>query len=1222
MFSSALAVCLAVLSGGVGLCQESRVQDGIVSHALTPGVAGKTGFTRMPGKTTGLVGPARTEIDISTPDQAANAGLAAGDFDGDGLCDLFLCGLDGENFLYRNLGGWRFADVTEASGLKFDDWAIRGAVFADVDGDADLDLLIISLIHRNALFLNDGKGRFTESKKVPWNARNLAGNVSCALADVDGDGDLDLYVTSYGRQRMEKTPQAAQHERVAQQQIERHRARLPLDPKFAEGFEVLEFPNGDEIEYVVEQKGAPDTLYLNDGKGGFRAVADAEGRFMDEDGKPVPLPWDWGLAVQFRDVDNDGDPDLYVCNDFYSPDRFWLNDGRGFFKAVDRLAVRRTSVFSMAVDFADINRDGHLDFFTVDMLSRRHTQRKVQMGPMKPTPIYIGQIDNRAQVMQNTLFVNRGDGTYAEIAQYAGVKASEWSWGSLFLDVDLDGYEDLIVASGMIRDYMDADINAKIKDVSLTSEDARKSIRHLFPKLPTQNFIFHNKGDLQFSDRSREWGFGAEAVSGGVIAADFDNDGDLDVAINNMDGEPEIYRNDSTAPRVAVRLKGASPNTQGVGARIRLTGGRVEQTHEVLAGGHFASGGEALRVFAAGAENEPMKLVILWRSGKRTVVENVVANRLYTIEESASVAHETKKARPSEPYFEDVSERLNHRHQEAPFDDFVRQSLLPNRLSQLGPGVAWHDLDDDGDDDLIVGTGAGGSMAVYVNDGSGGFQKKDAPRIPVDQAGVVGWNDQFFVGVSNFETGSSEHFSGQGLGLPDGRQWRFGQGLVGDRSSAGPLAVGDIDGDGDLDLFIGGRSVPGRYPEPADSRLFVNRDGKLELDARNQTAFQAVGLVSGAVIGDLDGDGDQDFVLACEWGPIKVFLNKEGVFHEATRDLGLAGYSGWWNGVTLGDFDNDGRLDIAASNWGRNSKYEHAYSVLRPLEIYYRDFDSNGTLDIVEAHFDKEMNCLVPERGYSCSSHAMPFIREKLGSYRAFGVSPLQNIFGDRFDDAKVVRANTLAHTMFLNRGATFEAMELPIWAQLAPAFGVNAGDFDGDGNEDLFLSQNFFAVQIETPRNDGGRGLWLQGDGRGGFREVKGQESGVKIYGEQRGSALSDFDGDGRVDLVVTQNGAATKLYRNTRGKPGLRVRLKGPVANKRGVGATMRLEYADGRFGPSRAVLGGSGYWSQDSPTQVLGLSGVPRALHVKWPNGTATRTEIPEGAKELTVHHGVTN
>lgn len=1218
----ALAVGLAVLSGAEALCREDRVQHGVVSSALTPGVPGKTGFTRMMARTTGLKGSSAAEIDVFTPDQAANAGLAAGDVDGDGLCDLFLCGLDGENFLYRNLGGWRFEDATEASGLKFDDWALRGAVFADVDGDADLDLLIISLIHRNGLFLNDGNGRFTESKNVHWNARDRAGNVSGALADVDGDGDLDLYVTNYGRQRMELTPLAAQHERFAKQQIERHRAGLPLDPKFAEGFEVLEFPNGDEMEYVVEQKGAPDTLYLNDGKGGFRAVSDSEGRFIDEDGKPVPLPWDWGLAVQFRDVDNDGDPDLYVSNDYYSPDRFWLNDGRGFFKAVDRLALRRTSVFSMAVDFADINRDGHLDFFTVDMLSRRHTQRKVQMGPMKPTPIYIGQIDNRAQVMQNTLFVNRGDGTYAEIAQYAGVKASEWSWGSLFLDVDLDGYEDLIVASGMIRDYMDADINAKIKDVPLTSEEARRSIRHLFPKLPTQNFVFHNQGNLQFSDRSREWGFGVEAVSGGVVAADFDNDGDLDVAINNMDGEPEIYRNDSTAPRVAVRLKGVSPNTQGVGARIRLSGGKVNQTHEVLAGGHFASGGESLRVFAAGPDETSLQLEIIWRSGRRTVVENVKANRLYTIEESSALAYEAVKPHSPEPYFVDVSERLNHRHQEAPFNDFARQSLLPNRLSQLGPGVAWHDLDDDGDDDLIVGTGAGGSMAVYVNDGSGGFQKRDAPRIPVDQAGIVGWNNQFFVGVSNFETGSSEHFSAQGLSLPDGRQWRFGQGLGGDRSSAGPLAAGDIDGDGDLDLFVGGRSVPGRYPEPADSRLFVNRGGNLEIDARNQETFQAVGLVSGAVIGDLDGDGDQDLVLACEWGPIKVFRNEKGVFHEVTRELGLAGYPGWWNGVTLGDFDNDGLLDIAASNWGRNSKYEHAYSVLRPLEIYYRDFDSNGTLDIVEAHFDKDMNCLVPERGYSCSSHAMPFIRERLGSYRAFGVSPLKNILGDEFDDAKVVRANTLAHTVFLNRGGRFEATELPIWAQLAPAFGVNVGDFDGDGNEDLFLSQNFFAVQIETPRNDGGRGLWLAGDGKGGFRAVKAQESGVKVYGEQRGSALGDFDGDGRVDLVVTQNGAQTKLYRNRRGKPGLRVRLNGPAANTRGVGSTLRLEYEDGRWGPARAVLGGSGYWSQDSQTPILGLDDVPRALHVTWPDGSQTRAEISRGARKINVPHAGKN
>ena len=1210
--SRPVLVALFLVVGGASL----SAADGVRVLQLPKAEGGDPGFVELPSTRTGVVGVGDRGVDLDTPDQSANSGLSAGDVDGDGLCDLFLCGLNGENVLYRNLGGWKFEDVTASAGLDIAGKVIKGSLLADIDGDADLDLLVFSQEGRNAIYLNDGKGRFAEQADSPWLGEQVALDISGAMADVDGDGDLDLYVTKYGGRRVEHTPERDAHERRSKIEIEKFRAGLPLDPEFAERFEVLEFPTDEEIEYVVEQKGNRDVLYLNNGKGGFRAVEESEERFYNEDGKPVPLPKDWGLAAQFRDIDNDGDPDLYVCNDFYSPDRFWINDGRGRFRAIDRTAVRRTSVFSMSVDFADINRDGLPDFFTADMLSRRHTLRKTQMGPMKPTPIRIGEIDNRPQIMQNTLHVNRGDGTYTEVAQFAGVKASEWSWGSLFLDVDLDGYEDLIVASGMIRDYLDADINAKLKGAPLTTDEALQSIRSLFPSLPTRNIVFRNLGGLRFADRSQEWGIQRKAVSGGVVTADFDNDGDLDVAINNMDGPPEIYRNDTTAPRVAVRLRGRAPNTQAVGARLKLTGGPAPQTLEVLGGGHFASSSDTLRVFAAGVSDAVMRLEVYWPGGNRTVVEDVRANRLYVIDETTSEPFKPESKSEPEPWFVDVSKLLNHKHHERPFNDFARQSLLPNRLSQLGPGVAWHDLDGDGDEDLIVGTGAGGRLSAFVNDGGGRFSRKDAPQIPVDQSGVVSWNREIFVGMSNFESGVTNHFSGAALGFGSDGNWRFSGGLPGNRSSAGPLAAADVDGDGNLDLFVGGRTVPGRYPEPADSRLFLKRGGPMVLDTVNAKVFRGIGLVSGACFGDLDNDGDQDLVLACEWGPLRIFRNERGEFQETTRDYGLSSYSGWWTGVTLGDFNNDGQLDIVAGNWGRNSKYEHAYTALRPLEIYHGDFDSNGSLDIVEAHFDKEMNCLVPERGFSCSSHAMPFIRKELGSYRAFGASPLGQIYGKRFEKARVVRASALGHMVFLNRGERFEGRELPAWSQLAPVAGVNVGDLDGDGNEDVFLAQNFFSVQVETPRNDGGRGLWLKGDGKGGFAPIRAQASGLKVYGDQRGSALCDFDRDGRVDLAVAQNGARTKLFRNTRARPGLRVKLHGSEGNLHGVGATIRLEYDDGRLGPARAVKAGSGYWSQDALTQVLGLSGTPRRLHVQWPDGRSTKREIPIGGKELTI------
>ena len=1180
---------------------------------------GVGGFVALAAGKTGVAAPGASGGHISP---VVNCGAAAGDVDGDGLVDLCFANYDGRRRLFRNLGGWKFVDETEARLPKTVFPKSVGVCFTDVDGDADLDLVATSLDGGDWLLLNDGSGRFTEKRRLSGAETEKKGGASSAtLADVDGDGDLDLYLARYRKRFARESMRPGRFKEIVSKQMKLFREGRPLDPDFESEFmfRVSGSESGGFIDLL--ERGTPDSLLLNDGHGNLAPVKLSE-RFRGRGASGMRQEDDWGLCGQFRDVDGDGDPDLYVCNDFDSPDRFWINDGRGHFDEALPETLRRTSNFCMGVDFSDINADGSWDFFTVDMLSRRHERRKTQMGDMRPTPVSIGEIFNRPQIMQNTLFVNRGDGTYAEIAQHAGLKASEWSWCAAFMDVDLDGYEDLLVTTGMVRDYMDSDTKIKMRGMKFDTDDAFQAARELFPPLPTSNFAFRNRGDLRFEDRSRQWGLGREAVSGGLAMADLDNDGDLDIAINNMDGAPEIYRNDSGAPRVAVRLKGRAPNTQAIGAKIELEGGPVLQRREVIAGGRYASGSDTLQVFAAGKSEAKLRLKITWRNGRQTVVKDVRANHLYEIEEgkvdTIAATRAQDAAAQQGAWFEDWSDRLKHRHVEKPFDDFARQPLLPNRLSQLGPGAGWVDLDDDGDEDLLIGSGAGGRMAAYINDGRGGLGAQAAPTMPVDQAGIAAWSGgRLLVGISNHESGSSEHASGQVFDLKSG-QWNFGQGLIGSESTSGPLATGDIDGDGDLDLFVGGRAVPGRYPAFASSRIFLNQDGRLRQDPANADLLKDIGLVSGAVMGDIDGDGDSDLALACEWGPVRLLRNDRGVFHDATSEAGLASRRGWWNSVTLGDFDNDGRLDIVAGNWGLNSKYEHSYQPLQPLLVYHGDFDSDGRYDVVEAHHDKQMNCLVPERGYSCSSRAMPYIRQSLGTFRAFATSPLEQIYGPAFRQARSAGADTLAHTIFLNRGRRFEARELPNWSQLAPAFGLSVGDLDGDGNEDLFMAQNFFAVQNETPRNDGGRGLLLRGDGRGNFEPVKGQTSGIKVYGEQRGSALGDVDGDRRPDLVVTQNGAETKLYRNAHARPGLRVRLQGPAGNERGIGAVVRLEYADGMKGPARALLGGSGYWSQETLTPILGVAKgrTPKAVHVDWPGGTASSGVVAAGVTELVV------
>jgi hypothetical protein len=1181
--------------------------------------------------------------------------------DGDGRIDLYFCRMDGPNVLYRNLGDWKFEDITERAGVACAGRHSLGAVFADVNGDGALDLIVLGYGGPNSLFINDGKGHFKEEMSFPGRG-STNGSVSAALADIDGNGTLDLYIANHRYHTIKELLTPAELKHLIDPEMEKVMKGIAASPEFLERFTPQITRKGFTIvKAEALENGEADVLYLNDGQGHFTAATDE--RFLDADGKPMGMPRDWGLAVQIRDINGDGYPDIYVCNDFWTPDRLWLNDGHGHFRLAPKYTQRHISNSSMGVDFADINRDGLVDFFTVEMLSREHERQKRQMGVMTPTPIVIGQFDDVPQIMQNCLFLNRGDGTFTEIAMHAGLKASEWSWSPIFLDVDLDGYEDVLISTGTVRDNMDHDILNQIQRMVPRSVEEWRQAQLMFPKLATRNFIFRNRGDLTFEDTSEKWGFNLEAVSGGMIVADLDNDGDLDVIINDIGSAAEVYRNDTSAPRVAVRLNGLPPNRQGIGARLKLSGGPVVQTQEVIAGGHYASGSDALRVFAAGTASSGLSLEVTWRSGRRSVVPGVKPNCLYLVDEAGAQAvvgqvshlaggsattgsaHANASETPGEaggtpaPLFEDVSEKLGHRHQETPFDDFKRQPLLPNRLSQLGPSVAWFDLNHDGAEDLIVGSGRGGRLAVFLNDGHGGFKPAPSTYLlsaDMDQSTVLGWQQEsgvgsLLVGLSNFENAPGTFTntpSARQLSFGPEAEWALGARLPGQLSTTGPMALGDLEGNGDLSLFVGGRTIPGRYPEPASSRLYKIKNGRFELDEKNSALFSNLGLVTGAVFGDLGGDGLPELILTVEWGPIMIFHNEHG---QLTRwdpqvsesrpphpggPLRLSQLTGWWNSVTLGDLDGDGQLDIVAANWGSNSKYEGTYDREHPLEIFYGDFQGDGNMDIVEAYHDAQMDKLVPVRGLSCSSTAMPFVKQRTPTYKDFGAASCAEIYGDKLKDARRVQAIELRHLVLLNLGQRFEAVPLPAEAQLSPGFGLCVADFDGDGKEDIFLAQNFYAVQIETPRNDAGRGLLLRGAGTGRFEAVGGQLSGIRIYGEQRGAAACDYDHDGRADLAVAQNGAETKLYHNRLGRPGLRVRLEGRPGNPSAAGALMRLMFGD-RKGPARPILAGSGYWSQDAAVQVLAQPAPAAQLWVRWPGGHVTTSPIPAGAQEIAVN-----
>jgi hypothetical protein len=712
--------------------------------------------------------------------------------------------------------------------------------------------------------------------------------------------------------------------------------------------------------------------------------------------------------------------------------------------------------------------------------------------------------------------------------------------------------------------------------------------------------------------------------------ADLDGDGDLDLIVNNLGSAAGVYRNESSAPRVAVRLKGQSPNTQGIGAKVTLRGATVPmQRQEVVAGGHYLAGSDVELVFAAGQIKDGMTLEVLWRNGRRSVIKDVRGNRRYEIDEAGSVDYAQPAKPQPEPLFEDVSPLLNHVHQEIEFNDFQRQPGLPRKLSQSGPGVAWGDVDGDGWDDLVIGSGKGGALAIYANTGQGSFKRLtnsvlETPT-PLDQTGLLIWRDgaksaRVLAGLANYESGLS---TASRILIYDPGAKAFVENLTIEEASIGALAMADMDGDGALELFAAGRVVAGRYPEAATSRIYRRQVGGWRLDQQNAAALAKVGLVSGATWSDLDGDGFSELLLACEWGPIKIFRNDHGRLTAwdapitATNQppFTLSRLTGWWNGVATGDLDGDGRLDIIASNWGLNTPYRATPE--HPALLYAGDFAGAATLNLIEVEYDPDRKLNVPRGMRDKVAEALPELLGRFPTYKSYGEASLTEVLGNQRAAAREAQAASLAVMLFLNRGNRFEALALPDEAQLSPAFSLSIADFDGDGQEDIFLSQNFFANQPEVPRYDAGRGLLLRGDGSGQLRAVPGQESGIKVYGEQRGAAVADFDGDGRVDLAVTQNAAATRLFRNVKAKPGLRVRLNGPAGNPTGVAAQMRLHFGQ-RPGPMREIHAGSGYLSQNSAAQVLAIPEPPTEVWVRWPGGKVTTGAVPRDVKEIVVSY----
>ena len=1195
--------------------------------------SGKDGFTQIPPTATGIgfVNRLAQSTSITNQIYLNGSGVAIADIDGDDLDDLYFCGLESDNQLYRNLGNFKFEAISNQPEIRCSDQASTGALFADVDGDGAPDLLVNGIRSGTRLFLNDGKGRFREETDS-WGLRNQHGSTSMTVADVNGDGWLDLYVVNYRNATMRDEPDSPFDVRIKDGEYElvSYRGRPGNSPDLIGRFSF-------DRQAGVMENGEADQLFLNTGAGSFQTVEWDEGIFISSDRKPMSPPYDWGLSAMFRDLNGDHWPDLYVCNDFQSPDRVWINDGTGSFRPIHESAIRQTSLFSMGLDVADINRDGHFDLFVADMLSRDHLDRHVQVMDGMAFAQYRSNATPRPQSPRNTLLLNRGDGDFSDIARLSGTDASYWSWCPVFLDVDLDGFEDLLVTTGHGRDAQNADISrevdALVKSQSL-SPSKQLAIRERFPLLQPPNVAFRNTGDLQFEETSQEWGFDSTRISHGLALADLDLDGDQDLVVTCLNAPPLILRNETIKPRLRIRLRGSGPNSMGIGAKISVTTSSLPvQSQEIISGGRYLSSDEPSRVFAMG-KSDLATIHVRWPDGGATKIDHIRANQLIEVKPDPDHSFDEDafpgQGNSMKSIFKDHSNEIPHRHIDQPYDDHLVQSTLQRKHSEMGPGVTWFDFNGDGWEDLFIGAGRGGKMGVYRNAKAGKFVRQKAQAfskaVRREQTTLVAWEPSdkdkvLVIGQSNYEdplpqTPAIWHFS-----VVSGKS---NETLLKMDGSIGPLVMADSDGDGDLDLFAGGNLLTGQYPKSPPSSFLRNQGGTLQIDESRSGLPENLGMIRTALFTNLDEDHYPELVVAGDWMPIRIFKNRMGTFEESNPSIRwtenskhrrrvkhLSDLSGLWNSLKAADFDGDGTLDLIAGNWGRNFSTQPNSTGSRRL---YFDSASNRGVRMIEAYDNSIYKKWMPINDWGSLGGAFPSLQNHFAGFREFGGTTMDGIIARtslKMDQKQLTITDSL---VLLNRGDHFQARLLPIEAQFSPVFGMGVGDFDSDGHLDVVLNQNCFSTTSIGGRQDAGGLLMLKGDGEGGFDSLSASESGLKAFGQGRGLALCDFNHDGRLDFVSSQNAGPTKTYLNQSEGSGLRIRLRGDTDNRQAVGARVRLMFAGDRFGPRQEISLGGGFWSQDSGTLILGYDEKPAGVEILWPSGVTEAIPLQGNLKEF--------
>ncbi|TGV04377.1 VCBS repeat-containing protein [Flavivirga rizhaonensis] len=1021
------------------------------------------------------------------------SGVASGDINNDGLVDLFFTSNSNENKLYLNKGDFKFEDISKKAGIINKPGFDTGVTFVDVNNDRLLDIYVsrggwIDENNRfaNLLYINNGDLTFTE-KAEELGLADKNRTIQAIFFDYDNDNDLDVYVSN-----------AADIINRGQTAVFDLK-KLQVHPK------------------TIQLKGS-DRLYNNDGTGHFTDVSLKAG-IMPESA--------FGLNPEVIDFNNDGWLDIYVNNDFNMPDFAYLNNGDGTFTESRDNVVKHMSFNSMGGDVADINNDGLLDIMTLDMNPKDYIRSKTTMGMTS-----ISQFEKMTangyhyQYMHNMLQLNNGNGTFGEISKMADIGDTDWSWALLSADFDLDGFNDIYVTNGVYRDVIDRDKNNEILDElrknnrKPTKEDFLK-FAQMLPQQKLTNYFFKNNGDLTFEDTSDKWINSKPTFSNGATYADLDNDGDLDIVVNNINDEATVLQNNARNLNkgnfLEISFSGPEKNKFGIGAKVNvyLENG-VKMVRQLMNTRGFLSSTSNNLHFGIGEYKTIKKVQIIWQDGKKEELTNVSANQILSVDYlNGNVSNKEEKSTVvKNKLFNKIAS--NYKHIDPYFNDYSRQVLLPHKLSQTGPALAKADINEDGIEDVFIGGGHGQPGQLLFGQKAGTFKVMNSQIFTMDKqqedtgacffdADNDGDQDLYVVSGS-YEFDRNPRLLQDRLYLNNGKGKFLKANNLPEIYSAGSVVIScDYDNDGDIDLFVGGRVIPAKYPYAPNSYLLINNEGTFFNETKNLSPkLENIGMVTDAHWFDIDNDKDLDLIVTGEWMSIEVFLNTNGKLEKTDYYEVLNTTKGWWNKLLIVDVDNDGDQDIIAGNLGLNYKF-HA-SKEKPFHIYTSDFDYNGSEDVFLAKYYNDKQ--VPVRGKGCTAQQMPHLKTKIKTYQDFANRDLEGIVGPGIKSALHYEANEFRSGIFINEGGNifnFEPFSNEI--QKSPINSMLFDDFDGDGHKDLLLAGNNYQSEVETTRADAGIGAFLKGNSQGIFNYVSNFESGLFVDKDVRNMLSVDLD-------------------------------------------------------------------------------------------------------------------